>query len=70
MAEKGVITSIWVVKQLFKKHGYSKRKALKKTAIGEVEDKNEQFEKIEKLKEKYKVSGNPILSIDTKKKNS
>lgn len=70
MSEKGIDISVDTVKQLLEKHEYRKRKALKKIAIGETENKDEQFEKIKKLKEEYEESGNPILSIDTKKKNS
>ena len=33
----------------------------------EVENRNEQFENIKKLKEEYTESENPIISIDGKK---
>ena len=33
-----------------------------------IENRDEQFKKIEKLKEEYKVKGNPVLSMDVKKK--
>ena len=33
-----------------------------------IEHRNEQFEKIATLKERYQMSGNPLISIDTKKK--
>jgi len=59
-----------IVKQLFKMHGYKKRKALKSVSIGECKDRNEQFEKIAKLKNAYVIAGNPIISMDTKKKSS
>lgn len=70
MSKKGIDISVDTVKQLLEKHNYRKRKALKKIAIGKTENKDEQFKKIKKLKEEYKENGNPILSIDTKKKNS
>ena len=69
MQKKGVDISVTVVKKLLKKHGFTKRKALKKKAIGSSADRNEQFENITRLKRKYKASGNPVVSIDTKKKN-
>ena len=34
----------------------------------EVADRDEQFKKIDQLKAEYETSGNPIISIDTKKK--
>ena len=58
-----------IVKQLFKMHGYRKRKAQKSISIGECKDRNEQFENIAKLKDAYVIAGNPIISMDTKKKN-
>jgi len=69
MKKEGVEISVTVVKQLLKKHKFVKRKALKKKAIGSSNNRNEQFEKIKRLKEEYQVSGNPVVSVDTKKKN-
>ncbi len=57
-----------VVKQLLRKHGYVKRKAQKSRALGQHPDRNAPFENIARLKQEYLASGNPILSIDTKKK--
>ena len=64
----GIEISRRIVKQLFKKHGYKKRKAQKSLSIGESKDRNEQFENIAKLKNVYMNAGNPIISMDTKKK--
>ena len=57
-----------VVKQLLKKHGFKKRKARKMTSIGSNEHRDEQFKNITKLRAQYEANGNPIISIDTKKK--
>ena len=57
-----------IVKQLFKKHGYVKRKAEKSLSAGYCKYRNEQFEILTKLKAIYEANGNPIMSIDTKKK--
>ncbi|NJL41462.1 MAG: hypothetical protein HC899_35740 [Leptolyngbyaceae cyanobacterium SM1_4_3] len=38
-------------------------------ATGESEHRNEQFERIEQLKDRYQAAGNPVLSMDTKKEN-
>ncbi len=69
MKEKGISVSHTVISKLLKKHGFKKRKALKVEAIGSSENRDEQFKNITKLKEQYNQDGNPILSMDTKKKN-
>ena len=68
LAEAGTPVSVPVVKHLLRKHGYVKRKAQKSKAMGQHPDRNQQFEKIARLKQEYLEAGNPILSIDTKKK--
>src|SRR3990167_9060991 len=68
MKTKGINISVTVVKQLLKKHGYVKRKAQKKKTMKSHPDRNQQFEIIAKLKKKYLNSVNPVISIDTKKK--
>jgi len=69
MQQKGMAVSSWVVKQLLEKHGYSRRSALKSASTGTSENRNEQFENITHLKGKYQRQGNPVISIDAKKKN-
>ena len=63
---------IWIskhiVRKLLKKHGYRSRKAQKKRSMKEVAYKDAQFRNIARLKDEYKMVGNPVLSIDTKKK--
>jgi hypothetical protein len=68
MAESGTPVSRDVVSQLLRKHGYRRRKALKKKTMGHHRDRNAQFEKIARLKERYLKAGLPVISIDTKKK--
>src|SRR3989338_1934080 len=68
MKTNGINVSVTVVKQLLKKHGYVKRKAQKKKTMKIHPDRNQQFEIIAKLKKKYLNSVNPVISIDTKKK--
>jgi len=64
--------SIWVstkvIRQLLKKHNYRRRKAQKKQTMKQVLYRNEQFENIARLKAKYEAVGNPVISMDTKKK--
>ena len=68
LAEAGTQVSVPVVKQLLKKHGYVTRKAQKSRAMGSHPDRNRQFENIARLKREYLVSDDPIVSMDTKKK--
>ena len=67
-AQRSMTVSEHVVKQLLKKHGYVKRKMQKMATMKETKNRNEQFEKIQELKEEYEKSENPIISIDVKKK--
>lgn len=69
LKSEGVAVSVTVVDQLLEKYNYRKRKAQKRLPTGEHPQRNEQFENIEKLKTAYSETGNPVLSMDTKKKN-
>ena len=69
LATEGVNVSVTVVDQLLKKHNYRRRRAFKALATGAHPKRNEQFEKIEQLKQQYRDAGNPVMSMDTKKKN-
>ena len=68
LAEKGFKVSRNIVRKLLKKNNYVKRKALKKKAAGGHVDRNAQFERIAELRELYDSEGNPVLSVDAKKK--
>jgi transposase len=58
-----------VIRQLLKKHGYRLRKAQKRIAMkNRVPDRNAQFDNILDLKNRYQSNGNPVISMDTKKK--
>jgi DDE family transposase len=65
--ERGYSVSEHVVKQLLKKHKYVRRKMQKTKTMKEAEHRNEQFENINKLREEYMQTENPIISIDGKK---
>ena len=56
------------VRSLLDEFGFHKRQAEKTKALGNAPGRNEQFENIARLKEQYLDSPNPILSMDTKKK--
>ena len=66
---EGIEVSVTVVDQLLEKHNFRKRKAVKVLATGESEHRNEQFETIDQLKQTDQTSGNPVMSMDTKKEN-
>ncbi len=68
LKEREIDVSMRIVKWLLWKHGFKKRKIQKRRAIKQVANRDAQFEKISKLRQEYTNSDNPIVSIDTKKK--
>jgi len=68
MKKLGASVSRNIVKKLLKKHGFVKRKIQRKKATGQFADRDKQFANIKKAKAMFMDSENPILSIDTKKK--
>jgi hypothetical protein len=68
LAAAGTSVSRTVVNYLLRKHHYVKRKAQKVTAMGHHPDRTAQFEHLAQLKQTYLESENPIVSMDTKKK--
>jgi len=56
------------VRGLLDEFGFRKRQAEKSKVMGETPLRNEQFENIARLKSEYLDSPNPIVSMDTKKK--
>jgi hypothetical protein len=67
---RGMDVSGRIVKQLLRKHHFTKRKARKSLRTGENADRDAQFRRIAHLRTQYEAVGNPIISIDTKKKES
>jgi hypothetical protein len=68
LAEAGTPVSVPVVKQLLDLHGFRRRKAQKSTALGHHPDQDAQFRNIARLRDEFRDSANPILSMDSKKK--
>jgi len=66
--EHGIVVSRFVVRQWLKKHHYRRCKAQKKVSLKQAKNRNEQFENITRLKAEFEAAGNPIVSLDTKKK--
>jgi len=57
-----------IVKKLLKKHHFVKREMQRKRSTGKSADREQQFKNIISAKEKFMNSDNPIISVDTKKK--
>lgn len=70
LEEQGFKVSVTVVDQLLKKYHFRPRQAFK-TEAGKknIPHRDEQFKHIESLKKTYIEAGNPVLSMDVKKKN-
>jgi hypothetical protein len=69
LAERGTPAGKRVIKQLMKQNNYVKRQAQKSQTMGRRHpQRNAQFENIAKLKKEYLDAGDPVLSIDAKKK--
>ena len=67
--DHGIRVSQFVVRQLLKKHAYRRRKAQKKSTMKQdIPDRDAQFKNIARLTAEYQAAGNPMLSMDTKKK--
>jgi hypothetical protein len=61
---------VTVVDQLLEKHDFRPRQAFKSEAGKQnIPHRDEQFRNIERLKEEYQAQGNPVMSMDVKKKN-
>ena len=68
LRDRGTPAGKRVVKQLLKKHGFVKRQAAKSQTMGTHPDRNAQFENIAELVRQYRAAGDPVISVDTKKK--
>jgi len=69
LAEKGIKVSVTVVDQLLTKHDFRRRQAFKSVAGKQVAQRDEQFKNIEQIIERAKTAGNPVMSMDVKKKS-
>jgi hypothetical protein len=68
LAKLGTPVSTEVVRQLLDDFDFAKRKAQKKRSMGHNPHRNEQFEYIAELKQDFLKAGEPVISMDTKKK--
>jgi hypothetical protein len=70
LKKKGFSLSVTVVDQLLKKHHFRPRQAFKAEAGKKnIPQRDDQFKNIERLKKDYHAQGNPVLSMDVKKKS-
>ncbi len=70
LKDRGFTVSVTVVNQLLTKHNFRSRKAFKAEAGKKnIPNRDEQFKNIERLKKEYHTKGNPVMSMDVKKKN-
>ncbi len=68
LAEHGIRTSATVVRRLLRQMGYSLKSNKKCLSAGNSSDRDAQFRMIMDLREEFGQSGDPIISVDTKKK--
>ena len=68
MKELGTPVGKNIVKRLLWDEGYRRRKPKKMRTMGQHADRNAQFENIAKLKQQHLDAGQPVISMDTKKK--
>jgi hypothetical protein len=68
LMEKDLYVSEPVIRRLLNDEGYHRRQIQKDLDMGAHEDRNAQFENIARIKRDYLSSLDPILSIDTKKR--
>lgn len=65
---RGNPVSVHIVEQLLHEQDYHRRKAQKSLSMQEHRDRDAQFLNIARLTQQYLDSGEPILSVDTKKR--
>jgi len=68
LAETSTPVSVNIVTQLLDEADFRRRKLRKTRAMGSAPRRNDQFEHIAQLLHQYENSPNPVLSMDTKKK--
>jgi Rhodopirellula transposase DDE domain len=68
ITQRGNPVSVHIVEQLLDEHHYRRRKAQKHLVLREHKDRDEQFVHMARLTQQYLDRGEPILSIDTKKR--
>ena len=68
LEEEGFSVSVTIVDQLLARHNFRRRQAFKAESGKQVPQRDEQFQNIASLKQQYHEQGNPVMSMDVKKK--
>jgi len=68
LAELGTPAGRRIIRRLLRKLNVGRRTARKKKTMGHHPDRNAQFENIARLRREYGDAGDPVISMDTKKK--
>ena len=68
LEEEGFSVSVTIVDQLLERHSFRRRQAFKAESGKKVPQRDEQFQNIASLKQQYHEQGNPVMSMDVKKK--
>ena len=68
LGERGTPVNVHVVEALLAEHDYHRRQAQKALPMGQNKDRDAQFVNIARLKREHLDAGEPVLSIDTKKR--
>ena len=68
LEEEGFSVSVTIVDQLLASHNFRRRQAFKAESGKQVPQRDEQFQNIASLKQQYHEQGNPVMSMDVKKK--
>ena len=68
LAELGTPANRQTIRRLLRQLKLGRRTARKKKTMGHHPDRNAQFENIARLRQEYQAAGDPVISVDTKKK--
>jgi hypothetical protein len=70
LVKKGFKITKNTVKKLLKHQGFKKRKIQKRNSMKQVQDRDAQFDVINQARDDFTQSGDPVISVDTKKKEA
>ena len=68
LAESGTPASRRTIRRLLREMKLGRRTARKKKTMGHHPDRDAQFQNIARLRQEYQAAGDPVISVDTKKK--
>jgi hypothetical protein len=69
LEEQGHGVSVPVISRLLKQHDYSLQANAKQVEGKQHPDRNQQFEYIQEQRDKFQETGQPEISVDTKKRS-